>query len=239
VPPARILVAAALAALGVACRSGPPPAIDPALSARVPLAATVLAGVNLERVRSSPLHQKLPAAVRTFIDSLGTARSVLLASDGANYLVLSGGDRPPMGSPGWIGDAATPHRGAPNVLLARAEPLAGPSDVWVVAAGSANLPLTGNGENLTRMLHATDYATLSVRLSDRVVLDVVGMCRDAETGRHLEETLRAFLMLGAAGARREPALVGLLRSVQITRDDRAVRLHVAADPEELGVLLRD
>ena len=234
-PPARITVLAVLAALGVSCGSGPPPAIDPALAASVPPAATILAGVNLERVRASPLYRKFPPAALAFIESLGTSsRSVLFASDGGNSLVLRPG-LAAMGSPDWV-RAAGSSRGAANGLIPRAEPLAATSDIWVVAAGNANLPFTGNGENLNRMLNATEYATLSVKLTDQIAIEAVGMCPGAETGRHLEETLRAFLMLGGAGAARQPALADLLRRIRVTREDRAVYVNLMAAPGELEVL---
>jgi hypothetical protein len=108
----------------------------------------------------------------------------------------------------------------------------------MVAAGNANLPVSGNGENLTGLLHATAYATLSVRLTDQVALEVVGMCRGPESARHLEETVRAFASLGAAATARQPAVSGLLRRIRVSRDDRAVHVTLAAAPAELEPLFR-
>jgi hypothetical protein len=255
VPPARITVLAALAALGVSCRSGPPPAIDPALAARVPPGATILAGVNLARLRASPLHRQLPAAARAFLEPLGAVDSLLAASDGGNFLILMRGPfrQAPAGAtlfaPGvagagssdWLRAAEIPRRAespAGNALLERAEPLAAAADIWLVAAGNANLPVSGNGENLTRLLHATAYATLSVRLTDQVAIEVVGMCRGPESARHLEETVRAFATLGAAATARQPAVSGLLRRIRVSRDDRAVHVTLAAAPGELAPLFR-
>jgi hypothetical protein len=250
VPSARISVLAALAAFGLSCRSGPPPAIDPALAACVPAAATILAGANLDRLRTSPLHRQLPPAALAFLESLGGAGSVLVASDGGNYLVLTRGDfrrAPPgatllgqglaaVGSPDWLRAAASRHgrpAAATNGLLARAEPLAAAAEIWIAAAGNANLPLSGNGENLNRLLHATQYATLTVRLTDQVSLDVVGMCSGPEPARHLEETVRAFVTLGAAGTARQPAVSGLLRRIRVTRDGRVVYVTLVAQAAEL------
>jgi hypothetical protein len=253
VPSARIIVLAALAALGVSCRSGPPPAIDPDLAGRVPSSATILAGVNLERVRASPLRQQLPPAALAFLESLGGARSVLAASDGSRYLVLTRGDflKPPAGStllgqglagagsPEWLGAAAESRQGhiaAPNGLLSHGEPLAAAAEVWVVAAGNANLPLSGNGDNLNRLLHATVYSTLSVRLADQVSLEAMGMCRGPELARQLEETVRAWASLGAAGTERQPALSSLLRRIRVSRADRAVHVTLVAQASELKML---
>lgn len=249
-PSSRIIILAALAASGFSCRSGPPPAIDSALTACVPAAATILAGVNLERVRASPLHQELPPAALAFLESLGGARSVLVASDGGNYLALTRGDfreapaggtllgrgLAAVGSPGWVRAAASQYgRGtaAKNGLLARAEPLAAAAEIWMTAAGTANLPVSGNGGNLNTLLHATEYATLTVRLTNRVSLDVVGMCRGPEPARQLEETVRAMVTLGAAGTARQPAISSLLRRIRVSREDRAVHLTLVAQAAEL------
>lgn len=221
----------------------------------VPSGATILAGVNLERVRASSLRPRFPAAARTFIDSLGGAGSVLVASDGSDFLVLTryaNGQAPSgatllgpglaaLGTPGWLRAATSQrrHRAADtNSLMERAEPLAAAAGIWVVAAGNAHLPVSGNGENLNRLLHATEYATLSVRLTDRIALDAVGTCSGPESARHLEETVRAYLALGAAGTARQPALSGLLRQVRVDRDDRAVRLTLVAQASQLEPLYK-
>ncbi len=225
---------AALAALGVSCRSSPPPAIDPALAARIPPAATILAGINLERVRNSPIRQTLPPIALQFLQAWGDSRTALIASDGSNYLVLSPG-HPPMGLPDWVSAAVSP-RGPTNPLLPRAEPLAGVSDLWVVASGSANLPLTGNGENLTRMLRTTEYATLQVKLAGEIAIEAVGVCRSSEIANHLDETLRGFLMLGTAGTARQPGLSALLRRILVSREDKTVHVNLVAAPAELQLL---
>jgi hypothetical protein len=253
VSPARIVVLAALVALGVSCRSGPPPAIDPALAASVPPGATILAGVHLDGVRASPLYRQLPAAASGFLDSLGQARSVLVASDGARYVVLSSGDfrvapagatllgkgLAGMGSPDWLEAARHGEEGAgKNALLARARPIAATADMWMAAAGGANLPLTGNGENLNNLLHATQYATLSVRLTDNVALEVVGICPGPEPAQHLEETVRAFVSIGAGATARQPAISSLLRRIQVTRHGSAVHVILVAQAAELQTVLK-
>ena len=254
-PPARIILLAAAAACCVSCRSGPPPAIDPALAAFVPSGTTILAGVDLERLRASALRQQLPSAALAVLESLGAARSVLAASDGVNYLLLTRGDfrQAPagatllgqglaaVGTPDWLRAAASRH-GRPdagaNGLVARAEPAARSAEIWVAAAGNANLPVSGNGENLNRLLHTTEYATLTVRLTDSVTIDVLGICRGPEPARDLEETVRAFISLGAGATARQPALSALLRRVRVVRDDRAVHVTLVAQPAELATVLK-
>lgn len=247
-PAARITALAALAALVVSCRSGPPPAIDPGVAARVPATATILGGVNLDRVRACPFRQQLPGTVLAILESLGGARSVLAASDGSNYLVLTSGDfrQAPRGatllgpglaaagSPDWVRGGV----GGGNPLLLHAEPLAATADIWMVAAGKANLPVSGNAENLNRLLHATEYATLRIRLTDQVAVDAEGICRSPESARHLEETVRSWVSLAAAGTARQPALSGLLRRIRVSREDRTVHLSLVAAAGELGPLFK-
>ena len=218
----------------------------------MPAAATVLAGINLERVRTSPLRPQLPPAAQAFLVSLESARSVLVASDGTNYLVLMRGDfrQAPvggtllasglaaMGSPDWVRTAESHRGGTANPLLARATPLAASADIWMAAAGSANLPVTGNGENLNRLLHATEYATLAVRLTDNADFEVTALCGGPEPARNWEETVRAFVKLGAAATKRQPELSGLLRQIRITRDDRTVHVTLTARADELQAVLK-
>jgi hypothetical protein len=249
----RILFVAALAMLGVSCRISPPPAIDPAIAASIPPGATILAGINPDRVRASAVYRQLPPAASGFLQALGPARSVLVAFDGVRYLVLARGDfrETPsgatllgkglagMGSPDWLESAR--HGGAGNgrnALLARAAPIAASADIWMAAAGSANLPVSGNGENLNNLLHATEYATLSVRLTDNVALEIVGLCRGPEPARHLEETVRAFASIGAGATARQPAISGLLRRIQVTRDGSAVHVNLTAEAAELQTVLK-
>jgi len=61
----------------------------------------------------------------------------------------------------------------------------------------------------------------------------VGVCSGPESARHLEETARALITLGAAGSARQPALSGLLRRIRLTREDRAVHLTLVAQAAEV------
>jgi hypothetical protein len=253
---ARFAPLLALAALGVSCHSGPPPAIDPAAASAIPPGAQILAGVDLGRLRASPLHQQMPPAAMAFLEALRDADSLLAASQGSDYLVVARGSfrqapagftllAPSLaaaGSPAWLRAAAAQHRsgatGSP-ALLERAEPLAAASAMWMVAAGSATLPVSGNGENVNRLLHTTQYATLSVRLGNDIALDATGMCDTPDSARRLEETVRAFATLGsAASARQQPAVADLLKRLRITRDDRAVHLSLPVEAGDLERILK-
>ena len=225
------------------------------MAACVPPSALILAGIHLDRLRASPLKQQLPPAALAFLEPLREADSLLIASNGKDYLALSrgtfrqapsGGTRlgpglAAAGSPNWLRAAAEQRRsGAAGTapLLAQAEPLARTSEIWMVVAGNATLPLTGNGENLNRLLHATRYTTLTLRLTDKVALDAVGMCSTPESARNLEGTVRAFITLGTAASARQTAVAGMLKRIRTTCEDRAVHLSLSVDAAELEQLFK-
>jgi hypothetical protein len=248
----RFLAIAALAALSVACHSGPPAAIDPKVSAYIPSSATILAGVNLRQLRTSPFYGQLPPAVSIFLEPLKDADSLLIASDGKDYLVLSRGAfrQTPAGTtlmapgvaatgtPGWL-EAAVSHSSgsAGSALLERAQTVAAGNEIWMVAAGGANLPVSGNAGNLNRLLHDTQYTTLTVRFAERLQLDATGVCASADAARQLQGTVQAFVTLGAAATKRQPQVVGLLKRIQVLLDANSVHVKLSADTADLGTIL--
>jgi len=253
---ARLAVPLALAALGSSCRTGPPPVIDPVLASCVPPNTAILAGINLDRLRVSPLYQKLPEQAIAFLRPLQSTSYLLVASGGTDYLVIARGSfrEAPAGTvllasglaatgPADSLRAATAqhktgHTGAP-FLLGRALPLASSSEIWIVAMGDVNLPVTGNAENLNTLLRATEYATLTAHLNDGIQLQVTGACTSPDRARRLEETLRAMASLGAGASARQPQTAALLDAIRITRDGRTVRADLslrAGDVERLWKL---
>jgi hypothetical protein len=251
VPRVRPIALIALASFSISCHSGAPTAIDAKLFAYVPAGANILAGVNLQRLRASPLYPQLPPAAAVFLAPLGNAESLLVASHGSEYLALSRGAfrQAPAGavllhpgiagagSPAWLRNAAA-RSGGSSPLLERAKAVADASEIWMVADGAATLPVTGNAANLNRLLHSTQYATLSVRLTSNISIDVEGMCGTADSARQLEGTLRAFLSLGAAAEGHQQAVAGLLKRIRISRDDRAVHMTLTVDAGELAQFLK-
>jgi hypothetical protein len=69
-------------------------------------------------------------------------------------------------------------------------------------------------------------------------MEAIGMCRRPESARHLEETVRSFVTLGAAATKRQPALSGLLRRIRVSSDGRAVHVTLAAQAGELEELFK-
>src|SRR5690348_17083857 len=127
--PLTILALVALAA----CHK-PPSSPASVLAARLPATAKVVAGLDLDQLRSTPLYAKLPENLRdaSYAMLAYDGREVTTATLTGGRVILSGPEGP----------------GAPRELMDRAPS----SPVWVVARGDASLPLAGNLANLNRLL---------------------------------------------------------------------------------------
>ncbi len=236
------------------CRSTPPPAIDPGMSSCVPPTATLLAGLDLDRLRSSAIYSKLPPAATLVLEPYREAHYVMLASDGKTLLAIARGPfhQPPTGATllrpnlAIAGDSAlvqaaasqykSGKSGAPD-LIADAARLAPSAPIWIVARGGGMLPLTGNWANVNRLLRNSEYAAISVKLEPQIEIAATVLGRTADAARQVEETLRAALTLAAAGESRQSDLSALLKSIQVTREDRTVRAILTTTPDAVQKLL--
>jgi hypothetical protein len=252
---AQLAALLALAALATGCHNAAPTAIDGVMASCVPADTVLLGGIDCERLRASPMFRKLPAAVTALLEPLRPATYLLLASNGKDYLAIGRGpfgQAPPgatpltpdlaiLGSPDAVRAATAQHRrgvaGAPG-LVGRAESLAGGREIWIVAIGSAMLPVSGNAQNLNRLLHSTEYATLAVHVTDGIEAEATGVCGTAEGARRLEEELRAMASVAAAAEARQPGIAAELRAIQVSRDGRTVRVNWRADAAGVEQLLR-
>jgi hypothetical protein len=251
---AQLAAVLALAAFATGCHGAPPPAIDRAMASCLPPDTVILGGVDCQRLRASPVYPKLPAAAAALLEPLRPATYLLLASNGRDYLAIGRGpfgQAPPgatllapdlaaAGSPDAVRAATARHRRGVTgaALVALAEKLASGREIWIVAMGNATLPVSGNAENLNRLLHATEYATLAVRVTDGIEAEATGVCGTAEAARRLEEELRAMASIAAAAEARQPAIAAQLRAIQVSREERTVRVDLRADAAGVEQLLR-
>ena len=246
----------AVAGAAFSCRSIDAPAgVGQDMASCIPADTLLLAGLNLDQVRGSPLYPRLPPAARALAEPLRDARYLLLASNGKDILAIARGrfcEAPPgatlvasglavTGSPGSVRAAIAQYKtgrnGAPD-LLARAASLADGRQIWMVARGGVPLPVTGNAANLNRLLRDTEYAGIAVRLGSGIEIEATAVGRTAEAGREFEENLRAILSLTAAASARQPDLVALIHSIQIRREDRTVHASLSGGPDAADRLLR-
>ena len=194
VPPAltglTVVVVVALAWCAAGCRSHPAgPGIDRGAAACIPAGTVVVASLDLDRLRVSPLYRRLPPAAIALAESYRTAQHLLAAWNGADVLIAAQGpfrEAPPgatlaarnlalSGAPGAVRAALAQYRsgstGVPGMLGYAAKTADG-SPIWVVVQGGVALPLTGNVRNLNRLFHNLEYAALSVDLASPVNLSV-------------------------------------------------------------------
>ena len=241
----RLAAPIALAILA-ACRTpAPPAAIDPALSARVPAATVALAGVDLDRLRTSPLYAKLPPAAQAFLEPFGHAHHVLIASTGIELLTIARGvvpgatqiapDLALSGAPNLIAAATAAH--PPADILAPAESVAAARPIWIAVRGGSALPLEGNLANVNNLLRGTEYITLAVQPGDPTELELVARCPAPEAALRFEQSFRALVSLAIATNARRPATASVLESVRIGREERVVHVALSAPLDALARLL--
>ena len=219
----------------------------------IPSDTLALAGLRLERLRATPLDAALPAAWRALLEPLRDATDVWIAYNGRDLLVIAQGHfssapagavllGPALalaGAPDAI-QAATAQRktgrtGAPR-LVAEAAP-ATRSPIWAVVERQTSVPFGGNFANLNRLLRLVDYATLTVDLDSRADIRVTGVGRNEGETRQLEESLRALLTLAGASAK-DPEVLAILRSAQVSRNGSTVVATLSVSTTALENLLR-
>lgn len=243
---------APLLAVWIACRATTPGPLDRELTSCIPPGTRVLAGIQLDRVRSSPVFQKVPGSALALLEPVRNASSLLLASDGKDLLWAARGNfsTPPpgasllnphiaiAGSSSLVQAATAQHAsgrtGAP-ALTGQAELIA-IQPIWAIAPRNTVLALSGNAGNVNRLLAMADYTTLAVELNSGLVLHAAGHCQSDDQAQRLEETVRGFLSLARAAAR-DSDVSRLLDSVQIRRDGLTVHADAPVPPEAIQKLL--
>jgi len=192
----RFFVAAVLL-LAAACSRAPHSSLSD-LAAKLPAHSIVLAGADLDKLRTSPLFSKLPEAFRQ--------GSYVLAGYTGTELVTA------TRSGGRVEVSGTPGQGAPADLVAHASE----APLWIVARGSATLPLSGNLANVNRLLHQTEFTVVAARpVGDGFELRAEGICRGDAEAEHLEGNVRAIgsLMRFPMEVTREGSTVGVRATV--------------------------
>jgi hypothetical protein len=210
----------------------------------VPAAAVALAGVDLDRLRASPLYAKLPAPAAAFLETFRNAHSLLVASTGSELLTIARGAVPGatqihpdlalLGAPELIASATAPHSRPP--LLSAAETVAAIHPIWIAVRGGAPLPLSGNLANLNNLVTLASDLTLSAQLRDAVDLELIARCPTPAAALQFEQRLRALVSLAGAAVR-QPEAASTLRALQLRREDRTVRAALSIPPAALANLL--
>jgi len=249
----RALPAIPLALLAISCRSTAPGAIDRGAASCVPPDTVVVAGLDLDRLRASPLYAQLPMAP-ALTEWSGQASYLLAAFNGQELLTIARGSFRAAPT-GWTliqtglavsgsdtqvhrAIAAHKHEGAQPPVLREAEQIVAGKPLWIVARGGIELPLPGNAQNLNPLLARSEYAYLTMTVSPRVDVDLTFVGASSDAAASLEKTLRGFLGLVAATEKRGSATAEILSHARIWRDNLASHASLSAAPDAVNQLLQ-
>jgi hypothetical protein len=133
--------------------------------------------------------------------------------------------------------------GAPGGLVARIEALPGDPQIWAVTSGWTGLrPETlrqmGNAANLDRVLRSAESTTLTADLHAGLHAAIAAECRTEPDARNLSAELRGLLGLLRSVPRNRPDLLRALDGLQVTQQDRSVKVTVDI-PQDLVERLLD
>jgi len=239
--------------------------IDPGLAAYVLPDTVALVGINMDRLRETPLYRKLAAQNRLpRMDAFRTddVHDVLIASDARNILAIARGSFPSKSGVFTLADAHTAlagsdeavkaalaqarsgGHGAPRDLMARADTVSAGSQIWLVVThwpglDPATLRFLGNLANLDRILRSVEGATLTVDAGKGLAVAFTGDCRTEAGAASLADSLRGLTSLARVGlARKQPGLARALDAVQVRQEGRVVKMNVDL-PEDLAEKLAD
>jgi hypothetical protein len=211
----------------------------------VPATSVALAGVDLDRLRASPLYAKLQPAAQAFLEPFGKAHHVLIAYTGVALLTIAHGvvpgatqigpDLALSGAPNLIAAAIAAH--PPAGILTPAESVATGSPIWIAIRGGVALPLEGNLANVNNLLRGTEYVTLAGQPGDPTELELVARCPTPDAALRFEQSFRAMVSLAIATNARQPVTAGVLESIRIRREERAVHVSLSAPLDALARLL--
>jgi hypothetical protein len=251
----RPVTAVTLVILAAGCRRAPEPreAVDAGLAACIPADAALIAGLDVNALRASPLYSKMPGAVNALTAQFDGVSTALAAYNGRDLLFATHGkfkttapgatilapDLALMGSSEQVAAAAAQyksgHTGAP-ALLRQAEALATGALFWIAARGDVRLPLTGNAASLTHILRKAEFVTLMVRAGAGLTLALRAVAPDEKAASAIEETLRADLTLAAAAEAKRADVAAALRSAQVTRTGREMLVTLTISDDVAGRL---
>lgn len=228
-----LLVVFAIAMLSCRTEGPAPHFLDAELIAHIPPGTIVLAGIDLDKLRTTSLAPLLPPITAKASYALGTY-------NGRDSLVLLHGhfrEAPPgttliSNTLAVFGKSAGGAEEAPTRLLDVAERVAPTGPVWLVSRGGVTLPLAGNAANINQVLRLADFVTAVAHVGPSIQIDAVAECANTANSTHLEENLRAIRTFLEAANQRSP-----LKSLEIRRDETTVHATFTTTPDLLQKLL--
>ena len=125
--------------------------------------------------------------------------------------------------------------GLPPRLSALTKEIPYQTQFWgAYAGGPVDIPLTGNLENVNKVLGMVMQGTFYFDLSSGVNGVITGDARNAEDARQVYDALTGFIGLGRMLApRKQPELLRVFDGVQVSQEGQRITVKVA-EPEELA-----
>jgi hypothetical protein len=251
----RLLAAALLALIAVACKpSGPPPLVDDGMASCLTSDTLALAVADLDKLRGSPFVASLSGSARDLLAQYGNDSKLLIAWNGRDLLIIRRGlfKTPPpgatmiepglaaAGTPRRISAALAQHRtGATGAfdLIRYGSQIGAGRAVWLTVRGGTALPLSGNLANLNHLLEDATIAGAALDLGEETYLRVDAEGRTADSADRLEQRLRALVSMAKEAEIHGPEIEQLLDGASMARSGPEVTLTLSAPPDAVAKLL--
>jgi hypothetical protein len=153
-----------------------------------------------------------------------------------NSSTIAMGDTPTLR---MLVDARTSFRGLPERLNALTKEVPHETQFWgVYAGGPLDLPLSGNLENVNKVLGLMGNGIFYFDLSQGLNGTVTGVAANPQDAQQAHDGLVGFLGLGRMMMpKNQPELVRALDGIQVTQDGQRVSVKISESDELAGTLI--
>jgi hypothetical protein len=153
-----------------------------------------------------------------------------------NSSTIAMGDTPTLRA---LVDGRTSFRGLPERLNTLTKEIPHETQFWGAYAGGAlDLPLSGNLENVNKVLGLMGNGTFYFNVSQGVTGTITGVAANAQDAQQAHDGLAGFLGLGRMMIpKNQPDLARALDGIQVTQDGQRVSVKIAESDELAGTLV--
>jgi hypothetical protein len=153
-----------------------------------------------------------------------------------NSSTIAMGDTPTLR---MLVDARTSFRGLPERLNALTKEVPHETQFWgVYAGGPLDLPLSGNLENVNKVLGLMGNGIFYFDLSQGLNGTVTGVAANPQDAQQAHDGLVGFLGLGRMMMpKNQPELVRALDGIQVAQDGQRVSVKISESDELAGTLI--
>jgi len=153
-----------------------------------------------------------------------------------NSSTIAMGDTPTLRT---LVDQRTSFRGLPERLSALTKEVPRQTQFWgVFAGGTVNVPLTGNLENVTKVLGMLSEGTFYFDFTNGVNGTMTGIAATAKDAQQTHDGLVGFLGIGRMMApKNQPELERALDGIQVAQDGQRVSVKITESDELAGTLI--